>query len=58
MVDQLLDVAAVCRVFPEAFIEEISSFPGDEYVGRDADLIFDNLDEFFFFGDFEGVFSD
>jgi hypothetical protein len=58
VVDQQLDVDAVVGVLLQTLIKEIPGFARDVDVGRDANLILDNFDEFLLLVDLEGILAD
>jgi hypothetical protein len=58
MTTELPDAGSVTRVLTQTLIKEFSSLSRDKNIGRDADLIFNYFNQFFLFGDFEGIFAD
>ena len=58
MVEQLFHTHSIIRVFSEALIEEVPGLLAHKHIGGDADLILDDLDQFFLLVDLKGVLPD
>ncbi len=57
MIKQLPDTDSIYWIFLQTLIQEVSGLIGNIDIWGYLDFVFDYLDEFLFFGDFEGVFA-
>ena len=58
MVGQLFDGHSIVWVLLQALIQKITGLSRHKHIGRNADLILDNLDQFVFVVDLEGTLPD